>query len=460
MTAIITHNFRFSNTNNTFQDYDGSPSDSLYVFIGKSDAWNTTLESIVDGTPDTPVDGVAELSRIYQNMIALKKVNFSDMKRVVPRYDWTTGSTYVAWDDNDSTMSTKQFYVINSSLKVYKCLKTGSGTSVNEPTHITVEPVEYGDGYIWHYMFTVSTADAVKFLNPSFIPVETATTAGAEKTYQDSCISTIPKGIWRIVVTNGGSGYSVAPTVTIEGDGTGATATATVSGGAVTGINISGLLASPRGYGSGYNYARVVIAAPDGSPGTQATARAVLTPGQAHGADPEYELYAHRMEISVDLEYSDGGGDFIVDNDFRQIGLIKNPINFGSSPEVVSTAETLSALKKLTISGISGGSFAEDDVIKQTSGTNTSARAYIDALPTSSPQIIAYHQNEKSGWTSFEVGETIQNGNGSGAVTATIDSLIDPEFEPFSGTILMVENRDPINRSTSQIEEVRLVIQF
>ena len=45
-------------------------------------------------------------------------------------------------------------------------------------------------------------------------------------------------GLLNVAVTNGGSGYSSAPTVTVTGC-TGATATATVSGGAVTGVTIT-----------------------------------------------------------------------------------------------------------------------------------------------------------------------------------------------------------------------------
>lgn len=40
------------------------------------------------------------------------------------------------------------------------------------------------------------------------------------------------------VVTNGGSGYTVAPVVTVIGDGVGATATATVLLGVVTAVNV------------------------------------------------------------------------------------------------------------------------------------------------------------------------------------------------------------------------------
>jgi hypothetical protein len=56
-------------------------------------------------------------------------------------------------------------------------------------------------------------------------------------------------------ITNGGSGYTSAPSVTITGSGTGATATATISGGVVTGITINSA-------GSGYTGAVTITIAP------------------------------------------------------------------------------------------------------------------------------------------------------------------------------------------------------
>jgi hypothetical protein len=58
-----------------------------------------------------------------------------------------------------------------------------------------------------------------------------------------------------VVLVDGGSGYTSAPTVSFTGDGTGATATAVVTDGAVTSVTVgSG--------GTGYTTATVTIAAP------------------------------------------------------------------------------------------------------------------------------------------------------------------------------------------------------
>ena len=77
--------------------------------------------------------------------------------------------------------------------------------------------------------------------------------------------------IKEILVTNGGSNYSSAPTVTITGDGTTiATATATISNGSVTRININN---------SGRGHTNVTVTITGGG-GSGATARAILWPNE------------------------------------------------------------------------------------------------------------------------------------------------------------------------------------
>lgn len=444
MTAIATTYFRHLNAKNFIESLANSPSDSLYLFIAKTDPWNDDLTATTDNSPTTPVNGTYELRNAYDNMMGMKKVISTNAVKVIPRHDWVTNTAYDAWDDNDSAIFTKAFYVLTSELKVYKCLRAGASVSTVMPTHTGTTPTDGGDGYLWHYMFSVPLAYIETFLNTSFIPVETAT-SGTAKTYQDNCASNIPGRIYRAVITDAGSGYTSA-TATITGDGAGATASVTCAGGVVTAITIT----NPGT--SAYTTAEITI---NSGSGTGATARLVLSPSIAHGYDPEIELGGYLVEVAIDLEYEDGGGDILINNDYRQLGLIKNPFNYGTT--VVATGTTLNCLRTMTVTSIAGGSFQPDDVIVD---LTTGAKAYIDAITDSSPYVIKYHQNYKTKYTAFGTSNTIQNGNGSGPVTATVSSLGNPEFEPGSGQILILENTTPTLRSDSTIEEIRIVVQF
>jgi hypothetical protein len=79
--------------------------------------------------------------------------------------------------------------------------------------------------------------------------------AGNPGTGATATANTISGFVIGATITNGGSGYTSAPTVTITGSGSGAAATATISGGVVTGITITSA-------GSGYTGGATITIAP------------------------------------------------------------------------------------------------------------------------------------------------------------------------------------------------------
>ena len=432
MTAIITQDMRVRNADN-FINTVGT--DSVYFFIGRSQPWPNSDTDVA-----TPVDRVADQFGAQQKMVALKRIAQSDVTNAITRYNWISGNTYAEYDDQDSALTTKQFYVITDDLNVYKCLKVGSGASVVKPTgtNVYANP-EAADGYIWKYMYTLSGTQASKFLTNTFIPVNTLTVDDGSLQWDVQTASEVG-AIHRIRVTAGGTGYTSAPTVTIDGDGAGATATATVVAGVVTEITMSTI---------GNNYSQAVVTISGGG-GSAATARAVISPVGGHGSDPVTELGGFFTMLNVQLDGSEGAGDFPVDNDYRQLGMVLNPYEYGTTN--VATATTLIATEQLTYTGLSGGNFAPDDLmVGQTSG----AQAYIDSVDTVTGT-IRFHQETGSGFGTFQVGESVE----VGGVSATVNTLVDPEAEKFSGDVLYIENRSPVTRAADQIEDVKLVLEF
>lgn len=133
--------------------------------------------------------------------------------------------------------------------------------------------------------------------------------------------------IEKIVLTNGGSNYTSAPTVTITSDGTTlATATATIADGRVTSINVGAA-------GSGHKNVTVTIT---GGGGSGATARAVLfpdekrpetnaifIPGGVAESDLAYETYReHEFELNEErskIRYVDPNYIEQFVNDFEEL---------------------------------------------------------------------------------------------------------------------------------------------
>jgi hypothetical protein len=468
MTAIVTSNFRSVNAENFKEDVENEAT-SVYVGIGKADAWSNSLSDITDTTPFTPVDALDATGEAFQNMIGMKLVLASDISHVVPRHTWENDETYVPWDSDDGSIFDKKFYIITSEFKVYKAIKAGGAGSTVEPIQTLPDPQAESDGYTWKYMYTLGVADAEKFLTNSYMPVKTldSKAGGQESEYNNdqlamdsgmpeadyaqylnqkaSLNSSTAAGIERIEVTNGGT-YSATPVVTISGDGTGAAAIAVMSGSGST-QTVASITVDAKG--TDYTIADITFSTGD------AAARAVIAPARGHGTDPVTELGGFFIALNTQLTGAEDG-DLTVGNDFRQVTIVRNPFDYGTAE--VATAPTLKALKYLDfVSSVTVTNFDVDEVI---TGATSDAKAFVvERDPTSG--YIYYNQNSKTGYTSFENGENVTGGTTS--TTGGLESsgaLGNPEVEPGSGAIMFLENRNPINRTATQIEDIKVIIEF
>lgn len=467
MAAIITTPFRVLNAEN-FKEDVADANTSVYLGIGKSDAWSNTTSDLTDTTPFVPGDHRDDINEAYQQMIAMKLINASDVSHVVPRYNYADGESFVAWDSDDSDIYDKKFYCITSEFKVYKCISAGGGATSVQPVHTTTAPVSGADGYTWKYMYTVATSDSEKFLTNSYMPVSTLAfdisgsgTASIPSALLDTDVkypqtasqvasynSSTAAGIERIEVINGGI-YSSTPTVTITGDGDGnATATAVMSGSGAT-QTVASITVNTKG--KGYSVADITFSSGD------ASARAVISPPAGHGTDPVGELGAFFVGLNTQLDGADGG-DITIGNDFRQIVIVKNPYSSGST---IATSPTLKATKYLQLaSGESVTNFVVDQVI--TGGTST-AKAYLVEIDASAGKLY-YYQNSKTGYGTFQNNETITGAlganTGGSATTHASTAVNAAEVVKGSGQLIFLENRAPINRSASQIEDIKCIIEF
>ena len=465
MTAIVTSKFRTLNAENFKEDIAASGT-SVFVGIGKTDVWSNSTSDTTDAAPFTPYDTIDSLVEARENLFAMKLLNASDVSHVVPRHTWTTGNSYVAWDSDDADIFDKKFYVITSEFKVYKCIYAPGNASTQEPAQTLTDPQGESDNYIWKYMYTVAVADAEKFLTTAYMPVKTidlslysddataeaALSEGDYAQYLNQKASTNASkaaGIERIEVTAGGSGYSSNPTVIITGAGTTAAATAARTGTAVTSITLTDK-------GRDYSTAHILIS---GGGGSDATARAVISPQNGHGTDPVKELGAFFIAVNTLLDGTGGSEeDLTVGNDFRQITLIKNPTN--TSGGAVSTSATRKATPGISFASTTG-TFQVDELITQGTGANR-VEAFITEI--TSAGVYYYNQNNKTGYGNFLHTAGTVTGATSGA-TGTPTSAANTfhtaaDINKHSGDIVFLENRNPIDRISSQIEDIKIIIEF
>ena len=189
MAAIITDQIRILNAKNFIAGIQ-SATNSYYSFVGLPNA--SDYQQDWDTNPPPPVDSFNSQNEYWDTMIALKKINSSDVRQVIARRVWSSGTTYDYYRNDYTASNTApvsgatnlynaHYYVLNSDYRVYECLQNGTDPenlsgkpSLDEPTFTDLEPRSAGssgDGYIWKYLYTIKPSDITKFESSDYIPV-------------------------------------------------------------------------------------------------------------------------------------------------------------------------------------------------------------------------------------------------------------------------------------------------
>jgi hypothetical protein len=190
MAALVTNKFRIHNAKQFIEAFDevsftsgaavtdssGLLNSNMYLFIGKVTGWSD------DTNPPSPTDSVANTHyENWRDMIAAKKVGSTDISHAIPRKNWTNNTNYFAFTDNTNTLFSQDFYVMTGDYNVYKCLSnsetnssgTTASTSTTKPTGTGTSIISTADGYKWKFMYQIPASDALKFVTPNYIPVDT-----------------------------------------------------------------------------------------------------------------------------------------------------------------------------------------------------------------------------------------------------------------------------------------------
>jgi len=534
MALLLRKAARIENARSFYRDIFNE-NDFFYMFASRARAW------VDESTPETPRDSQYYQAQYRRDMLFVKRIQASDAVLLAPRYNWTTGTVYDQYDDEYATghpaysgatnLSEAQFYVLTDEFNVYKCIENNNdGQSTVKPTSTSTDMFKLDDGYTWKFMFQVGAADRTKFLNTNFIPVRKVSGAGNPAFDVNGELDSI-------AVTAGGSGYTSAPTVVIEGDGTGAVATATLTGNAVTSITIT---SEGRGYsfafvkltggggtgatatatlgstetpslqssveaaavkgtldrivvtnggvdyvegdvtitvkgdggsatasatvnaagtitsvsvtnpGADYTFVELVIGQTVGS-GTGASLRPIVSPNSGHGGNPPRELFA--KNVGVTTSFTSDDNDIIVDNEFRQVGIIKNMHNFAETASFTDSIGT--PCHVVTISSSNVSKFNLDDTLTTDDGGQFDVIQSIDTTGNGTKDTV--YLLEK--FPGISASSTFTNVT-TGDTGMTINSLVNPEISNHSGEILYIDNRRPITRDENQVETLKVIFNF
>jgi hypothetical protein len=298
-------------------------------------------------------------------------------------------------------------------------------------------------------------------------------------------------GIERIVITDGGTSFGadlglIAAKIKIVGDGTnGAITSATEDGQAsiqVTNGTITRII--PTTSGQDYSLAEIVLRtdlAPTGATGLKAYP--VIAPAGGHGVDPVVELGGFYIGLNTQISGIDDI-DIANNQDFRQISIVKNPTVAGVIETTAvakargSSRGTLRGTKFLTVNSNSTTGLNEiinlltsgADVFIESQNENSTSKkipgAYVvNAVNDSSGKFIYYVQDSNTGYESFTTTDVL-NYQSEAALTDSTASITltasdgSTEYNKGSGEVLFLENRAAIQRSSTQIEDVKLILEF
>ncbi len=300
-----------------------------------------------------------------------------------------------------------------------------------------------------------------------------------------------------IAIVSGGYSYGVA-NILIEGDGTGATAKAIIDPitQAITKVQIVTR-------GEGYTYANVKII----GNGSGALLRAIISPFGGHGKSSPEELYATNLMFYTNIS-NDLNQGVVVGNDYRQVGVIKDPRVFdgferfqgslGSACFIVQAPVNIQRFSKdedlyierIThpdiewapslllntgdfiwtsdrIYAVAEGGVAGSTAPTSTTGTETNGFAklnYVGSVKTkkryrivSLSEVFALVQS-LDGDVPASNDVFIRTANISDNFTAVSVGM--PDFDKFSGQMLYIDNKQGFTPSSDETITLRTIIQF
>jgi len=480
----------------------------------KSGVYRYATEDI----PPLPLDNQREKISLYDELIAAKRITSAYARTVIRRYNWDLSANpkYDMWKPDYSAtpgsggqigkqtatgatnISDAKFYVMNSAYEVFKCLYNGEGPGNATGQNATVEPQvggagwdaatgifteQSGAGYIWKYMYTIPTDDVLKFLSSDFMPIVLPSNTSRQTVEGQAVAGSLDV----VLVEDAGSLLPASQTLYtgVKGDGTGGVVELVTNGsGTITS-------ASVVSRGQDYTYANVLLTngnlySDQGlTTGVSTPANAVgaleivMPPSGGHGSDHETELNGKRVMTNIRLTYAEGQGDFPVDNDFRRIGIIADPYAWGTT--TYATADTLSGLKALKITGASADYNVDEKIVQTVSGGTAYGTVVSWTLDSGSTTdgVLKYIQTNDAHTDQGVVRAFESNGSNavtgeSSAASGNVDTgyagallgstfaagLATPEVENNSGEVIYIENRRLITRAPDQIEDIKLVIEF
>lgn len=487
------------------------------------DMYKDTLEDVYDTNYFVVTDELNVYKCLYNNKrgqstikpqgYALSAFTLSDGYTWKYMYSITLGESEKFMTTNHipvKIQSNVQTAAVNGNIEIIETNTSGSGyyqldgVDVATSTSNTLIINGIGSGAYG----SISRVD--DFYNGSSVYIKTGTGSGqlrritnyvgeTKELTVNTAFTTIPEN---------GDQFLISPTATIIGDGKDAKAYTKVNVGTGAIANVSVI-----DTGEFYTRAETKIS---GGQGTGATANTIISPKGGHGSDAITELGADKLMINVKFDGSEGisstGAGYIPANtEFRTISLLKDPIlkvdqnnaalaenteaiaNTSNSPLTLRFTHRARIAYESLSEGVPTNALSADDIItnermRLSASTGTlefvteltqqarDENAMANALQGANAQIVYIRDDESTSDVSFYtmyLNNVQVNGDniafvtddailkqGSDTKIAIIQDYKFPEANTFSGEVLYTENVGEVTRSTDQLEDIKIILDF
>lgn len=250
---------------------------------------------------------------------------------------------------------------------------------------------------------------------------------------------------------------NVAPWPRINGDGHGQqlVLTANTTSGAATG-SVGGVTVVNSG--NSFTTATMTVSTqPGASSPSGAVVTPIIPPKGGHGYDPVSELGGFFTMINTKLTQSESGA-FTTSNDFRKIGLLKDPNTNGGY--VRYSSDTADQAKVVTFSANNEVITGDITITQAASG----ATAYVvDVNAAASTMRVIDTTNgisDTNGYDGKPGSLQTSQAATSGTLSFTVGAVANGAMSIGSGEIIYIENRAPVARAADQTEDIKLIIEF
>jgi len=335
---------------------------------------------------------------------------------------------------------------VNGSIDNIEVVSGGTGYA--SYTNGAFQEVRVGGNPLIYAIDSVSASPNSSFYINSALKITNGTGSGQQKsitgyTVAGSSRRVVIDSAFTITPTTA-STYEITPLVTITGDGQGAQARALVNS---SSNSIYSIEIVDRG--SEYSFATVTVTGNTGiinvSTNTaitanNATAKVMISPKNGHGSNAAAELGAHYVGVSTVFDSTLSGDKIVNENDFRVVGIIKDPLFANVILDISSS--TGSFADGETVSQSQGSPIASIVITNPGSGYTSNADVTISG--TSSVPAVANASSNSSG----RISQIYISNTGQGYIlpTATITS---PAPVTFNGNTSVSNTNDFISISNN-----------